>query len=113
MLCSDSYKFFLKLKEAGREDRAVAFSFKDQDEVSASDMVTFPLDGPGGYCAAVLALLSLRLLSVDVIIPEQIVVVDSTLVENEVIKRWVKAWAVIWKGMGERDERDSLWTCFP
>lgn len=88
MLCSESYQFLLKLQEAGREDRAVAFSFKDQGEASAPNMLTFPLDGPGGCCVAVLALFSLSLVSVDVTIPEQIVVVDSTLVENEVMKRW-------------------------
>ncbi|XP_066496947.1 general transcription factor 3C polypeptide 1 [Tiliqua scincoides] len=100
-LCSDTYQFLLKLKEAGREDRAVAFSFKDHDEASATDLVTFPLDGPGGYCAAVLALFSLSLVSVDVTIPEQIVVVDSTLVENEVIKSLGK------EGIEEEEEEDD------
>lgn len=36
---------------------------------------------------ATLTLFSLGLIAVDVRIPEQIVVVDSSLVENEVIKR--------------------------
>lgn len=36
---------------------------------------------------AALSLFSLGLISVDVRIPEQIVVVDSSMVENEVIKR--------------------------
>lgn len=36
---------------------------------------------------AMLSLFSLGLVSVNVRIPEQIVVVDSTMVENEVIKR--------------------------
>uniref|UniRef100_A0A8D2J9I0 General transcription factor IIIC subunit 1 n=1 Tax=Varanus komodoensis TaxID=61221 RepID=A0A8D2J9I0_VARKO len=85
-LCSESYQFLLKLKEAGKQDQASSFSFKDQEDPAASGMVTFPLDGPGGYCAAVLALFSLGLVSVDVTIPEQIVVVDSTMVENEVTK---------------------------
>lgn len=86
-LCSEAYQFLLKLKEAGVQDQPASFSFKDQEDSSASETVTFPLDGPGGYCAAILALSSLGLMSVDVTIPEQIVVVDSTLVENEVVKR--------------------------
>lgn len=86
-LCSESYQFFLKLKEAGKQDAISSFSFKDQDNLLGAEMVTFPLDGPGGYCSALLALFSLGLVSVDVAIPEQIVVVDSTMVENEVIKR--------------------------
>lgn len=45
------------------------------------------MDGPGGHCVAVLTLFSLGLVSMDVRIPEQIVVVDSSMVENEVIKR--------------------------
>lgn len=36
---------------------------------------------------AALTLLSLGLVAVDVRIPEQIVVVDSSMVENEVMKR--------------------------
>ncbi|XP_058013284.1 general transcription factor 3C polypeptide 1 isoform X3 [Ahaetulla prasina] len=86
-LCSESYQFLLKLKEAGKQDAVSSFSFKDQDNIPGAEMVTFPLDGPGGYCSALLALFSLGLVSVDVAIPEQIVVVDSTMVENEVIKR--------------------------
>ncbi|KAJ6655987.1 hypothetical protein lerEdw1_004572 [Lerista edwardsae] len=101
MLCSESYQFLLKLQEAGREDRALAFSFKAQDEASAPDMLTFPLDGPGGCCVAVLALFSLGLVSVDVAIPEQIVVVDSTLVENEVMKSLGK------EGMEEEEEEEE------
>lgn len=86
-LCSEAYQFLLKLKEAGAQDQPSSFSFKDQDDSPTSEMVTFPLDGPGGYCAAILALSSLGLVSVDVMVPEQIVVVDSTMVENEVMKR--------------------------
>ncbi|XP_061455573.1 general transcription factor 3C polypeptide 1 [Rhineura floridana] len=100
-LCSESYQFLLKLKEAGAQDQVARFSFKDQDDSVSSGMVTFPLDGPGGYCATVLALLSLGLVSVDVIIPEQIVVVDSTLVENEVIKSLGK------EGLEEEEEEEE------
>lgn len=49
--------------------------------------MAFSLDGPGGHCVAALTLLSLGLVAVDVRIPEQIVVVDSSMVENEVMKR--------------------------
>ncbi|XP_072839107.2 general transcription factor 3C polypeptide 1 isoform X1 [Pogona vitticeps] len=100
-LFSESYQFLLKLKEAGKQDQADSFSFKDPDEPCASEMVTFPLDGPGGYCATVLALFSLGLVSVDVSIPEQIVVVDSTMVENEVIKSLGK------EGLEEEEEDDD------
>ncbi|KAL8175231.1 UNVERIFIED_CONTAM: hypothetical protein K2H54_017056 [Gekko kuhli] len=100
-LCSEAYQFLLKLKEAGARDQAASFAFKDQDGSSASDMVTFPLDGPGGCCAAILALSSLGLVSVDVTIPEQIVVVDSTLVENEVIKSLGK------EGLEEEEEEEE------
>lgn len=103
-LCSESYQFLLKLKEAGKQDQAASFSFKDQEDSSVSGMVTFPLDGPGGFCSAILSLFSLGLVSVDVTIPEQIVVVDSTMVENKVIKRYCRSgtcWAGC-KGGGRR-----------
>nr|XP_056722226.1 general transcription factor 3C polypeptide 1 [Euleptes europaea] len=100
-LCSEAYQCLLKLKEAGEQDQPARFSFKDQDDPPASEMVTFPLDGPGGFCAAILALFSLGLVSVDVTIPEQIVVVDSTMVENEVIKSLGK------EGVEEEEEEEE------
>uniref|UniRef100_A0A8C5S921 Ral transcription factor IIIC subunit 1 n=1 Tax=Laticauda laticaudata TaxID=8630 RepID=A0A8C5S921_LATLA len=101
-LCSEAYQFLLKLKEAGKQDAVSSFSFKDQDNLlPGAEMVTFPLDGPGGYCSALLALFSLGLVSVDVAIPEQIVVVDSTMVENEVIKSLGK------DGLEEEDDDDD------
>ncbi|KAJ7306071.1 hypothetical protein JRQ81_010437 [Phrynocephalus forsythii] len=100
-LFSESYQFLLKLKEAGKQDQADSFSFKDPEEPSASQMVAFPLDGPGGYCATVLGLFSLGLVSVDISIPEQIVVVDSTMVENEVIKSLGK------EGLEEEEEEEE------
>lgn len=51
-----------------------------------SDMLRFSLDSPGGACVVSLSLMSLGLLSVYMSIPKQIVVVDSTLVENDVVK---------------------------
>ncbi|XP_060116938.1 general transcription factor 3C polypeptide 1 [Heteronotia binoei] len=101
MLCSEAYQFLLMLREGGMQDQATSFSFKDQEDSSASEMVPFPLDGPGGYCAAALALASLGLVAVDVTIPEQIVVVDSTMVENEVIKSLGK------EGLEEEEEEDE------
>lgn len=69
-------------------DQPDHFSFKDLDNSDPSDdLVAFSLDSPGGYCVTALALFSLGLLSVDVRIPEQIVVVDSSMVESEVMKR--------------------------
>ncbi|XP_062040777.1 general transcription factor 3C polypeptide 1-like isoform X2 [Lepus europaeus] len=87
-ICSESFQFLDRLRAAGRVDRPNSFSFRDQDSgsESAGDMVAFSLDGPGGHCVAILTLFSLGLISVDVRIPEQIVVVDSLMVENEVMK---------------------------
>lgn len=51
------------------------------------DMVQFSPDSPGGVCVVSLTLMSLGLLSVFVSIPKQIVVVDSNLVDNDVVKR--------------------------
>ncbi|XP_044903716.1 general transcription factor 3C polypeptide 1 isoform X1 [Felis catus] len=86
-VCTESFQFFKKILAAGKLDQPDNFSFKDQDNNEpARDMVAFSLDGPGGHCVAALTLFSLGLISVDVRIPEQIVVVDSSMVENEVIK---------------------------
>lgn len=106
-LFSESHHFLLKLKEAGKRDRAGGFSFQDPEEpgggggASSSDGTPFPLDGPGGSAAATLALFALGLVSVDVSIPEQIVVVDSTMVENEVIKSLAK------EGLEEEEEEEE------
>lgn len=76
------------MRAAGKVDQPDTFSFKDQESTDSSgDMVPFSLDCPGGYCVGALTLFSLGLVSVDVKIPEQIVVVDSSMVENEVMKR--------------------------
>uniref|UniRef100_A0A8B9Y541 Ral transcription factor IIIC subunit 1 n=1 Tax=Bos mutus grunniens TaxID=30521 RepID=A0A8B9Y541_BOSMU len=86
-VCTESFQFFSRLLAAGKRDQADHFSFKDQNcGEPASDLVAFSLDGPGGNCVTALILFSLGLVSVDVRIPEQIVVVDSSMVENEVIK---------------------------
>ncbi|TFK07415.1 hemojuvelin [Platysternon megacephalum] len=85
-ICTESFQFLEKLKEAGRSDEPDSFSFKDQEAKDSAGMLAFPMDGPGGHCVAILSLFSLGLISVDVRIPDQIIVVDSTMVENEVIK---------------------------
>ncbi|XP_074866838.1 general transcription factor 3C polypeptide 1 isoform X2 [Carettochelys insculpta] len=85
-ICTESFQFLEKLKEAGKSDELDSFSFKDQEGKDSAGMLAFPMDGPGGHCVAVLSLFSMGLISVDVRIPDQIVVVDSTMVENEVIK---------------------------
>ncbi|KAF3687926.1 General transcription factor 3C polypeptide 1 [Channa argus] len=56
------------------------------DPPDISDMLQFSMDSPGGACVASLSLMSVGLLSVYISIPKQIVVVDSTLVDNDVIK---------------------------
>lgn len=86
-ICTESFQFLEKLKEAGKSDEPDSFSFKDEEAEDSADRLAFPMDGPGGHCVAILSLFSLGLISVDVRIPDQIVVVDSTMVENEVIKR--------------------------
>lgn len=58
-----------------------------QDVPDLSDMLEFPLSSPGGACVVSLSLMTLGLLSVHVSIPKQIVVVDSSLVDNDVVKR--------------------------
>ncbi|KAM9208609.1 general transcription factor 3C polypeptide 1 [Dugong dugon] len=86
-ICTESFQFFSRILAAGTSDQPDHFTFKDQDNSdSTNDLVAFSLDGPGGHCVAALTLFSLGLVSVDVRIPEQIVVVDSSMVENDVIK---------------------------
>lgn len=86
-ICTESYQFFDRLRAAGKLDQSDPFFFKDQDSGNPpTDMVPFSLDGPGGHCVTALTLWSLGLISVDVRIPEQILVVDSSMVENEVMK---------------------------
>ncbi|XP_052356423.1 general transcription factor 3C polypeptide 1-like [Oncorhynchus keta] len=51
-----------------------------------TEMLQFSLESPGGATLACLSLMTLGLLSVHVSIPEHIVVLDSTMVDNEVVK---------------------------
>ncbi|NXH22316.1 TF3C1 factor, partial [Bucco capensis] len=100
-ICTESFQFLEKLKDAEKSEQPDSFSFKDLENKPSEGMVAFPMDGPGGQCAAMLSLLSLGLVSVNVRIPEQIVVVDSTMVENEVIKSLGK------EGLEDDDDDDD------
>ncbi|GAB0196362.1 general transcription factor 3C polypeptide 1 [Grus japonensis] len=100
-ICTESFQFLEKLKDAEKSDQPDNFSFKDQENKSSEGMIAFPMDGPGGQCVAMLSLFSLGLVSVNVRIPEQIVVVDSTMVENEVIKSLGK------EGLEDDDDDDD------
>uniref|UniRef100_A0A8B9MTZ8 General transcription factor 3C polypeptide 1 n=1 Tax=Accipiter nisus TaxID=211598 RepID=A0A8B9MTZ8_9AVES len=100
-ICTESFQFLEKLKDAEKSDQPDNFSFKDQENKASEGMIAFPMDGPGGQCVAMLSLFSLGLVSVNVRIPEQIVVVDSTMVENEVIKSLGK------EGLEDDDDDDD------
>ncbi|KFQ15340.1 General transcription factor 3C polypeptide 1, partial [Leptosomus discolor] len=100
-ICTESFQFLEKLKDAEKSDQPDNFSFKDQENKESEGMIAFPMDGPGGQCVAMLSLFSLGLVSVNVRIPEQIVVVDSTMVENEVIKSLGK------EGLDDDDDDDD------
>lgn len=89
-ICTESFQFLETLKSYGNTDQEDLFFFGDQNNEATTDMLVFPLDGPGGHCVTILSLLLLGFLSVNVKIPDQIVVVDSTLVENEVMKSLAK-----------------------
>ncbi|XP_069860386.1 general transcription factor 3C polypeptide 1 isoform X1 [Dipodomys merriami] len=90
-LCTESFHFFHRVLAAGKLDQPDYFAFKDQDGSEPVDhVVPFALDGPGGHCVTALVLFSLGLLSVDVRIPEQIVVVDSLVTESEDMKSLAK-----------------------
>ncbi|KAL6482508.1 hypothetical protein MHYP_G00105880 [Metynnis hypsauchen] len=54
------------------------------------EMLTFPIDAPGGASLCCLSLMTLGLLTVDVSVPQQVVVVDSTLVDTDVMKSITK-----------------------
>ncbi|XP_075421374.1 general transcription factor 3C polypeptide 1 isoform X2 [Ascaphus truei] len=100
-ICSESFEFLETLKAFGDADQADTFSFSDQENEAAADMMIFPLDGPGGQCVTILSMFLLGLVSVNVKIPDQIVVVDSNLVENEVIKSFGR------EGLDDEDYDDE------
>ncbi|KAM7394584.1 hypothetical protein PAMP_021375 [Pampus punctatissimus] len=57
-----------------------------EERSDVSDMMLFSMDSPGGACVVSLSLMTLGLLSVNLSIPKQMVVVDSSLVDNDVVK---------------------------
>uniref|UniRef100_A0A673ZX95 General transcription factor 3C polypeptide 1-like n=1 Tax=Salmo trutta TaxID=8032 RepID=A0A673ZX95_SALTR len=73
-LCTEVFDFMQALSRNGTGDN------------HPSTMLQFPLESPGGATLACLSLMTLGLLSVHVSIPEHIVVLDSTMVDNEVVK---------------------------
>uniref|UniRef100_A0A667WIL2 Ral transcription factor IIIC subunit 1 n=1 Tax=Myripristis murdjan TaxID=586833 RepID=A0A667WIL2_9TELE len=87
-LCTDVFRFLRSLINNGTGDDKPLTTFYHETETSEelSDMLRYQLDSPGGACAAALSLMTLGLLSVHVSIPKQVVVVDSNLVDNEVVK---------------------------
>ncbi|XP_060755326.1 general transcription factor 3C polypeptide 1 [Neoarius graeffei] len=112
-LYNDVYDLLEALGQKGPVDRPNTFSFQrekvkdegeqqsggggmeDEDKCLAppadvEDMLVFPMDSAGGATACCLTLLTLGLMSVDISVPQQIVVVDSTLVDNEVVKSITK-----------------------
>nr|XP_014348197.1 PREDICTED: general transcription factor 3C polypeptide 1 [Latimeria chalumnae] len=85
-LCTESYQYLEKLSAAGDADLPNTFWFPEEEVPDDVEKILFPVDGPGGQCLTSLTLLILGLVSVEVGIPEQIVVVDSSMVDNEVMK---------------------------
>ncbi|XP_047388879.1 general transcription factor 3C polypeptide 1 isoform X3 [Sciurus carolinensis] len=111
-VCTESFQYYSRIQAAGKQDRPDRFSFKDQDGSDPpSDLVAFSLDGPGGHCVTALTLFSLGLVSVDVRIPEQIVVVDSSVVESEVMKRGSGASRGERRKHGGEDAGPRPWGC--
>ncbi|XP_026158449.1 general transcription factor 3C polypeptide 1 [Mastacembelus armatus] len=71
---------------SGASAASEATSRGSGDASDVSDMLRFSMESPGGACVVSLSLMSLGLLSVHVSIPKQMVVVDSNLVDNDVVK---------------------------
>lgn len=92
---NEAFDLMVALYEQGRSNTPSRFSFQTEPGDQAQpenrclspELLQFPIDAPGGATACCLTLMTLGLLSVDVSIPQQIVVVDSSLMDNEVVKR--------------------------
>ncbi|XP_051982502.1 general transcription factor 3C polypeptide 1-like isoform X3 [Xyrauchen texanus] len=63
-------------------------------------MLHLTIDSPGGACACCLSLMTLGLLSVDVHIPQQTVIIDSSTIDNDMLKSLTKA-------LEEEDDNDD------
>ncbi|XP_067296540.1 general transcription factor 3C polypeptide 1 isoform X3 [Pseudorasbora parva] len=88
-------------REGGREvEPQVEPEMEPQVEPDTQGMLQFPMDAPGGASACCLTLMTLGLLAVDISIPQQIVVVDSSLLDNDVVKSLTKA-------LEEEEEEDE------
>uniref|UniRef100_A0A8B9J4B0 General transcription factor IIIC subunit 1 n=1 Tax=Astyanax mexicanus TaxID=7994 RepID=A0A8B9J4B0_ASTMX len=81
-LCNELYDLLEALREKGGVDRPNTFSFQ-RDKEAETDEGRLQ-NAPGGASLCCLSLMTLGLLTVDVSIPQQVVVVDSTLVDNDV-----------------------------
>uniref|UniRef100_A0A3B3DSN7 Ral transcription factor IIIC subunit 1 n=1 Tax=Oryzias melastigma TaxID=30732 RepID=A0A3B3DSN7_ORYME len=79
-LCTDSFCFLRNDPPESSVDPA------PNPPPDVSDMLQFSLSSPGGTCASALSLMTLGLLNVHVSIPKPIVVVDSTMVDNDFVK---------------------------
>uniref|UniRef100_A0AAX7SKG7 B-block binding subunit of TFIIIC domain-containing protein n=1 Tax=Astatotilapia calliptera TaxID=8154 RepID=A0AAX7SKG7_ASTCA len=79
-LCTDSFRF---LRMSATSNTVPPASDEPPD---VSDMLKFSLQSPGGACLVSLSLMSLGLLNVYASIPKQMVVVDSNLVDKDVVK---------------------------
>ncbi|KAG7485330.1 hypothetical protein JOB18_008080 [Solea senegalensis] len=56
-----------------------------EDPQDASDLLRLSLDSPGGTCAVFLSLMTLGLLNVHVSVPKQMVLVDSSLMDSNLV----------------------------
>uniref|UniRef100_A0A3B4ZLA2 General transcription factor IIIC subunit 1 n=1 Tax=Stegastes partitus TaxID=144197 RepID=A0A3B4ZLA2_9TELE len=74
-----------------------------EDPLDVSGMLQFSLFSPGGACVVCISLMSLGLLSVHLSIPKQMVVVDSSLVDNVVSKSFLSSMAAL----EEEDDEDD------
>ncbi|XP_051993132.1 general transcription factor 3C polypeptide 1 isoform X3 [Xyrauchen texanus] len=120
-VCNEVFDLMTGLYEAAGSDRPDSFSFqkdpendrdKDQQQeeqevesrpedeqkevlvkqdADTQGMLQFPMDAPGGACACCLSLMTLGLLSVDVSIPQQIVIIDSSMIDHDMLKSLTNA----------------------
>ncbi|KAG1960129.1 general transcription factor 3C polypeptide 1 [Pimephales promelas] len=96
---NEGFDLMTGLYEGDRSDRPSRFHFQtdpedpgvEEQDAHTQGMLQFPMDAPGGASACCLTLMTLGLLTLDLSIPQQIVVVDSSLVDNEVVKSFTKA----------------------
>uniref|UniRef100_A0A8K9UUT8 B-block binding subunit of TFIIIC domain-containing protein n=1 Tax=Oncorhynchus mykiss TaxID=8022 RepID=A0A8K9UUT8_ONCMY len=85
-LCTEVFDFMQALSENGTGDNHPStFINVPLTKSRVLQMLQFSLESPGGATLACLSLMTLGLLSVHVSIPEHIVVLDSTMVDNEVV----------------------------